>query len=141
MIPTPQYTWAESRFVYEAMYLVARQALKGGYDAILDATFLRDDYRAEAVRKLERYASDLLTVCVLCDVEVAKARNSGREAAVPESSFNRLAASFEMPRMGVKIHSDRMSAEEASMLVLRRVRRLSGGRASRGAPAPATPRR
>ena len=96
--------------------------------AILDATFLKEDYRAEAVRKLERYASSVFTVCVLCDPDLARTRNSGRQAAVPESSFKRLAAAFERPRRAIVIHSDEMSPEEASMLVLRRVGRI-GGRA------------
>jgi predicted kinase len=43
MIPKPAYTWPEARFVYESIFLVGRQALQSGYDAILDGTFPKED--------------------------------------------------------------------------------------------------
>lgn len=125
MIPAPVYTRAEARFVYEAMFLVGLQALKSGYDAILDATFLREDYRSEARRKLGGYAFDVFTVCVLCDPRVAMARNAAREPAVPEASLRRLAASFERPEDAIFVRSDRVSPEKASEAILRRVIRSS----------------
>jgi len=119
MIPAPAYTRDEARFVYEAMFLVGRQALKSGYDAILDGTFLKEDYRAEARRKLARFYSAATVVCVLCDVEVARARNSQRKATVPDDSFNRLSATFEKPKKAIFVHSDSGTPESAAGYVLR----------------------
>ena len=126
MIPVPAYTWKEARFVYEAMFLVGRQALKSGYDAILDGTFLKEDYRTEARRKLARYCSAAFVVCVLCDVEVARARNSQRGPTVPDASFNRLSASFEKPRDAIFVHSDRRTPESAAGYLLRTLGRNDG---------------
>ena len=121
MIPEPVYNWEEARFVYESMFLVGRQALESGYDVVLDGTFLREDYRAEAVRKLAAFYSRCLVVCIECDLEVARARNSQREPAVPDDSFERLAASFERPRGAVFVRSDRRTPKESSAYVLRKL--------------------
>ena len=133
MIPAPAYTWEEARFVYESMFLVGRQALKSGYDAILDGTFLREDYRAEAETKLLRYFSSSDVICVLCDPELARARNSQRETAVPDASFDRLSASFERPRSALFVHSDKGTPEEAADYLLRRL----GAQGGASAPEPA----
>jgi predicted kinase len=119
MIPAPKYTWAEARFVYESAFLVGRHALKSGYDVILDGTFLREDYRAEAVERLARYCSSADVVCVICDQEVARARNSERETTVPEASFDRLVASFERPRRALFVHTDGGTPQEAADYLLR----------------------
>lgn len=123
MIPAPSYTWAEARFVYESAFLVGRQALKDGYDAILDGTFLKEDYRAEARKKLARYCSSASVVCVLCDREVARARNSRRGLAVPDASFDRLSAAFEEPEAGIFIHSDTATPESSADQVLQALAR------------------
>ncbi len=134
MIPTPSYTAAESKLVYQSMFLIGREALKRGYDAILDATFLKDDYRAEAERKLARYCSASIIVCVLCDQEVARARNSQRNTSVPDASFNRLSAAFEKPERAIFVHSDRRTAESAARYVLRRLK-IEGLGESAGVPS------
>lgn len=121
MIPAPSYTRAEARFVYESVFLVGRQALKSGYDAILDGTFLKEDYRAEAEMKLARYCSDAFVVCVLCDKEVARRRNSHRDTSVPDASFDRLAASFEKPENAIFVRSDSTAPESAAHYILRAV--------------------
>ena len=131
MISSPAYTWAEAKFVYESAFLVGRQALQSGYDAILDGTFLREDYRSEAVGKLSRHCSYSQVVCVLCDPELARKRNSQREVAVPEASFDRLSASFERPRSAIFVRSDRGAPEEAADYILRRLGAKT--RARRGA--------
>lgn len=125
MIPTPSYTAIESKLVYQSMFLVGRQALKSGYDAILDATFLKEDYRSEAVKKLGRYSSSTHIVCVLCDKEVARKRNSERAASVPGASFDRLSASFQKPKGAIFVHSDRRSAESAAGYVIRKIGKKS----------------
>ena len=122
MIPAPAYTWAEARFVYESAFLVARQALISGYDAILDGTFLREDYRAEARAKLGRYSSAIAVVCILCDLEVARARNSARDANIPDESFDRLSASFEEPEKAIFVRSDRRTPDSAAGHILRALR-------------------
>jgi predicted kinase len=121
MIPEPAYTWAEARFVYESMFQVGRQALKMGYDVILDGTFLKEDYRAEAERKLGRYCSSAIVVCVTCDTEVARVRNSQRNATVPEASFNRLSATFERPKKAIFVRSDGRTPESAAAYLLHRL--------------------
>lgn len=139
MIPRPTYTGKESKFVYRSMFLVGRQALKSGYDAILDGTFLREDYRAEAEEKLARYYSAWVVVCVLCDQEVARKRNSRRDATVPDESFNRLCASFERPKKAIFVQSDKRSAESAAALVLRRLRKIDGRTKVSSAPSSHQP--
>jgi len=129
MIPKPTYTYTESKFAYQSMFLVARQALKSGYDAILDATFLREDYRAEAVKKLAKHYSVAVVVCVLCDQEVARGRNTQRNAIVPEASFNRLSASFEKPKKAIFVHSDKRTPESAARYVIRKLREMKPRRA------------
>ena len=125
MIPTPSYTAVESKLVYQCMFMVGREALKSGYDAILDGTFLKEDYRSEAVGKLSRYCSSCHVVCVLCDREVARKRNSQRSAIVPDASFDRMSASFEKPKNAILVHSDRRTAESAARYVLRKLGNVS----------------
>ena len=131
MIPAPSYTGNESKLVYQSMFLVGREALKKGYDAILDGTFLREDYRSEAQKKLAKYCSACYVVCVLCDQEVARARNSERGAVVPDASFERLSASFEKPKNVIFVHSDKRTPESAARYVLRKL-----GDSKRHAPSP-----
>src|SRR5207245_10421111 len=93
MISRPGYTKEESALVYKDCILIAREALKAGYDAILDGTFLRDEYRDEAVEKLSRYFSSHLVVYVACDPETAYRRNLSRWDRLPTT---RLASRCEM---------------------------------------------
>jgi predicted kinase len=136
MIPAPEYTWAEAKLVYESAFVVGRQALKSGYDAILDGTFLRDEYRAEAEGRLARYCSSSDVVCVLCDREVARVRNSQRETTVPDASFDRLSASFERPRRAVFVRTDRGTPEQAAGYVIRRLAIERSGVPSRPGSEP-----
>ena len=126
MIPAPKYSHDESRFVYDSMFLVGRQALKAGYDAILDGTFLKDEYRSQAEKKLSRYCSAYFVVGVLCDTEVARSRNEQRSANVPVQSFNRLAAMFERPKDAIIVHSDKRTPESAARYILRKIGARSG---------------
>jgi predicted kinase len=121
MIPMPDYSWGESKFVYQSAFLVGRQALKNGYDAILDGTFLREDYRDEARRKLAKYYSSAFIVCILCEPPVARVRNTQRNLSVPEASFNRLIESFERPKDAIFVRSDRRSPESSASFVLRNI--------------------
>jgi predicted kinase len=124
MIYEPTYTWAEARFVYESMFQVGCQALRSGYDAILDGTFLREEYRDEVLQRLARYYSTASIVCVLCDREIALARNIQRgDVAVPDDSFNRLTATFERPLRAIFVRSDTQTPESAARYLLRRLSR------------------
>lgn len=138
MIPKPAYTWPEARFVYESVFLVGRQALQSGYDAILDGTFLKEDYRAEAQERLKRYYAAVTIVCVVCDLEVAKARNLQRNVTVPDASFSRLAASFERPKKAIFVHSDTHTPGSAARYVLGELR-VKRRREAADGPAPPGP--
>lgn len=118
MVSSPDYTPSESRFVYESMFLVGREALRRGRDVILDGTFLKEDYRAEAFERLRPYFSSALVVCFLCEERVALSRNAARDGAVPEETLRRLSASFEVPTQGLVVRSDRVSQEAAAESVL-----------------------
>src|SRR2546427_708090 len=95
-----------------------REALKAGYDAILDGTFLRDEYRDEAVGKLSRYFASYLIVYVACDPEMAYRRNLSRKERVPKKSFLRLYEMMQEPSMALRIDSDRTRPREAAGAVL-----------------------
>jgi predicted kinase len=128
MIPVPSYTWDEARFVYESMFLVGREALKRGYDVILDATFLREDYREEARERLSRHYSSATVVWVSCEQETARARNASRNSVVPEESFNRLASTFERPRRAIVVDSGKRDPESSAKYVLGKLPRSRGAR-------------
>jgi len=139
MIAVPAYDWPEGRFVYESMFLVGREALKRGYDVILDGTFLKEHYREEALQKLGHHYSLAFVVCVVAEEEVAMERNTLREAVVPEESFRRLAASFEMPKKAIVVRSDEMPQESAAKFVLESLVRREAWRKNRPEPVPTRP--
>ena len=105
MISRPGYTKEESELVYRDCILIAREALKAGYDAILDGTFLKDEYRDEAVGKLSRYFSSYLVVYVACDPKTAYRRNLSRRDRVPKKSFLRLYEMMQEPSSALRIDS------------------------------------
>jgi predicted kinase len=122
--PKPSYSREESSFVYDAMYQIAREAPKRGFNAILDATFLRDDYRQEARRKLSRYYSSQVTVNVMCDPLIALERNKMRgDASVPEETLLRFMEMFEEPKRGIKINSSIGTRTSSEAIVLKRLER------------------
>jgi len=126
MIPHPAYTRKESWLVYSALYAVGREALRSGYDVILDGTFLKEDNRKEAAARLSGLYSSLLYVAVDCDPLTALRRNAGRggPAVVPEETLVRLAGSFEPPRGAVHVDSRVTAPEAAAGLVLDAIRRV-----------------
>ncbi len=118
MISRPGYTGEESELVYKGCILLAREALKAGYDAILDGTFLRDEYRDEAIEKLSRYFSSYLVVYVACDPETAYRRNASRRERVPKKSFHRLYETMQEPTNALRIDSERTRPKEAAGAIL-----------------------
>ena len=117
-IAVPTYSSAESKFVYRAMIAAGREALKSGYDTILDGTFPREEFRREAVMTLKRYYDIVEIVNLWCDPETAYARNLRRVKPVPEESFFRLYRQFEIPSEAIRIDTAKVSPEDAAEIVL-----------------------
>ncbi len=118
MMPKPKYTQLESELVYKACTLIAREALRAGYAAILDGTFLKAEYRNEALRKLAGFYDTSLVVYVACDLDTAYRRNVSRKARVPKASFLRLYSQFEEPLDALRIDSPKTRPELAAKAVL-----------------------
>ena len=118
MISRPGYTKEESELVYRGCILIARESLKAGYDTILDGTFLRDEYRDEAVEKLSRYLSSYLLVYVACDPTTAYRRNLSRRNRVPKKSFLRLYEMMQEPSTALRIDSELTRPKEAASAIL-----------------------
>jgi len=119
MMARPRYTHKESAFVYDVCTDIARKALDSGYHVVLDATFLRNDYRRRALEALRPLCESQITVCLVCDPEVAYGRNRSREAQVPRSRFAHLISRYEVPLDCLKIDTTAMRPEEAALLVKR----------------------
>lgn len=118
MLGNVEYTSGESRFVYDAATSVAEAALRNRYDAILVATFPREEFRRMALSRLEKLFEGWLVVWAWCDPKVAYQRNSQRAERVPLESFMRLWRSFEPPRGALVIDSQAMSPEGAAAKIL-----------------------
>jgi predicted kinase len=118
MLAKPKYTHVESLLVYKACMLVAREVLKAGYSAILDGTFLKEEYRDEALKKLAGFYDTSLVVYVACDFRTAYRRNVSRKAPVPKASFLRLYSEFEEPVNALRIDSPKTKPEIAARAVL-----------------------
>ena len=121
MVLPQKYSAAESRFVYSAVIAMGRSALISGYDAILDGTFLREDFRKEALDRLEHLSAAHLVVHVVCDPELAMRRNAGRKNAVPKERLMRIYRNFEVPKDAVTIDTSKVSPEEAAEILLARL--------------------
>jgi len=118
LICRPRYTKEESELVYRGCNILAREALKSGYDAILDGTFLRAEYRDGAIEKLSKYFSSYLVVYVACDPETAYGRNIPRRERVPKKSFLRMYEMLQEPTNAVRIDSAKTRPQEAARAVL-----------------------
>ncbi len=117
-IPDPTYSGSESKFVYRALIAAGREALRAGYDTILDGTFPREEFRREALTKLSRYCENATVVNLWCDPNTAYARNLNRAKPVPEESFYRLYRQFEIPFDGLRVDTAKVSPQEAAEIVL-----------------------
>ena len=107
---------------------MAREALKAGYDAILDGTYLRQEFREHPARLLAGLYKTRLVIHVACDIMVAYERNlSGKEEG-PKGSFLRLYSHFQSPRDALRIDTDRTTPEDASETVLLQLRLQEGQR-------------
>jgi predicted kinase len=124
MVGNPTYTRSESKFVYRSVTAVAEEALKAGYDAILDGTYLREEFREEAITKLAGLYKTKLIIHVSCDVFLAYRRNLSRPEKVPKESFLRLYSHFQSPREALRIDTDKTTPEIASEDILMQVGHL-----------------
>lgn len=122
MIPKPRYTGEESRLVYKGCILLAREALRAGYSAVLDGTFLKQEYRDEALRKLAGFYDTSLVVYVACGPATAFRRNASRRAEVPRKSFVHLFSEFEEPVSALRIDSEVTNPDVAAKAVLLQLR-------------------
>jgi predicted kinase len=118
MISKPRYSRTELRFAYRSVTAVAREALKNEYDVILDGTFLKEEFRDEALHRLAGLYRSALLVHVACDFSVAYERNVARREIVPKESFVRLYSRFERPRHALRIDSEKTSPELAAQAIL-----------------------
>ena len=121
MVHPQKYSAGESRFVYSAVIALGRTALISGYDAILDGTFLREDFRREALDRLAHLSATHLVAHVVCGPELALRRNAGREDAVPEDRVLRIYRNFEVPKGAVAIDTSQVGPEEAAEALLARL--------------------
>jgi predicted kinase len=119
MLARPTFSGAESRFVYDACFEVAKTALKYGYLVILDGTFMREDYRSEARKRLRKHYSRADTVWVACGLETALRRNARREEPVPPEKVKGISLGFEAPRRALRVDSSRLSPEAAARRISR----------------------
>lgn len=118
MIFNPTYTSSESEFVYSSCITLAGEALARGYDVILDGTFLRNEYRRDALRRLRGAYDSYLIVYLYCDVTIAYRRNTARKARVPQDRFNQMLPQIEVPTAALKIDTGKVSAEQAAATIL-----------------------
>ncbi|MDG6989549.1 MAG: ATP-binding protein [Nitrososphaerota archaeon] len=117
MIYEPKYTSEESKFIYDNAMSFAAKALERGYNVILDGTFLKEDYRQEALKRLGGLYDEGHVVFVKCDVREARARNIARENVVPDDSFDRMWSVLEPPVNAI-IADTSNSAGEAVLAIL-----------------------
>jgi hypothetical protein len=122
MIPGRNYANDESEFVYSACITLASEALMRGYDVILDGTFLREEYRREALRRLRGACDSHLVVFVHCDAMTAYQRNSSRGANVPQERFNLMLLRLQEPANSLNVDTGKLSPEEAAKAVLLRLK-------------------
>ncbi len=119
MLSHPTFSSAESRFVYDACFGIAREALKNGYLVMLDGTFMREEYRSEARNELRRFYSRADTVWVSCGLETALRRNGRRKARVPPEKVEAMFRGFEPPRRALRVDSSRLSPSAAARRVVK----------------------
>lgn len=122
MLAHPVYGQKESQLVYDACYGIAREALRAGYLVVLDGTFMRDEYRSEARKRLHRYCTRIDTVWVDCTLKVALERNSLRASPMPPEKLEGIYTGFQNPKRATRIASSTLGANDAAMNVVRALR-------------------
>ena len=118
MLAQPSFSPDESKFVYNACFAIAKEALKAGFFVLLDGTFLREEYRTEARMLLRKYYDRADTVWVVCGLETALRRNLARNVVVPAVKVRAMYDAFEAPNAAVRVDSSRTSPESASRRIV-----------------------
>jgi predicted kinase len=118
MIAKPTYAYAESKFVYGALIAIALEALRSGYDVLIEGTFPREEYRGEALAALSPMAEKSLVVYVTCEPELAFGRNARRQEVVPWESFLRIFTQFEEPHGVLRVDTGSISPEGAVQRII-----------------------
>ena len=130
MLPHPAFSGEESKLVYDACYDIARDFLRAGYLIVLDATFMRNEYRSEARRRLRNYSTRTDVVWVDCDLDTALRRNTRREATIPPEKLKGIYDAFQAPKGALRIDSTRLDPKAAAKQVIDRLRIVRQSRAS-----------
>ncbi|MDG6990029.1 MAG: ATP-binding protein [Nitrososphaerota archaeon] len=121
MLGHATFDQSESQLVYDACYGIARSALQAGYLVVLDGTFMRDEYRLEARKRLRNYCARVDVVWIDCTLEAALERNSDRESPVPPEKLQAICAGFQNPKRAIRVDSSllgpRAAAEQAARLL------------------------
>lgn len=117
MLSHPVFGQKESQFVYDICYGIAKEALRAGYLVLLDATFMRNEYRSEARNRLRRYCTRIDTVWIDCTLKTALERNSLRESPIPPEKLEGIHSGFENPKRALRIDSSTIAPEAAARRV------------------------
>lgn len=118
MLGKVEHSEGESKFVYDAATAVAEEALRHKYDAVMIATFSREEFRREALSRLSKLFERWLVVWVWCDPSLAYQRNSERNENVTLETFMRRWRGFEPPRGALVIDSRAMAPDQAAARIL-----------------------
>lgn len=121
MVAIRTYNKSESKFVYYSCILIAGNALKHGYNAIVDGTFTKEEYRREAREQLNGLYGRYFLVYVKCDPFVAIKRNTNRKAKVPESRLLGMYKNFEEPADSIVIDTTGTTVEESFDLLMKKL--------------------
>jgi predicted kinase len=122
MVTRSTYSGHESGFVYSSAISVARNALRATYDVILDGTFLKQEFREDAVSRVQGLYRILLIVHTHCDLTTAYERNTSRSSEVPLDTFVRMYSNFEPPQSALRIDTGKTSPEGAAEAVLEQLK-------------------
>jgi len=98
LFDAPEYTEAETRAVYEALFERARERLADGRPVVLDATFRRAAHRERAAELAAASGVPFELVWVRCPEPVVRERIAAREGDASDADFavyRRLRESFE----------------------------------------------
>ena len=119
MLAHPTFSGPESKLVYDACFEVAKVALKSGYLVILDGTFMREDYRQEARKRMARFYSRADVVWVACSLETALKRNARRDEPVPPEKVKGIFLGFQAPRRALKVDASHLTPQQGARRVCR----------------------
>ncbi len=121
LIPIPIYDNIESEVVYSAMNSIAKIALMSNYVAILDATFLRHEWREHPLSIAKSLGKKAMIIHVKCSLDAAIRRNRQRNNPIPDNIIEKFAEIFEDPLNALKIDSEKISNQKAAEMILSKI--------------------